>query len=130
MCRIMTIIVAGVLGMAGCHGDTHLSTDVNADLLRTSAVSTMAPVAVQGNVACSTCVASNGMAIVVTSVMTGNVAHALLNGIGSYAVSGTAKVGDTLTITVTVTKESGAITQSAKAAVPDGGGTITQNFQF
>lgn len=126
----LIVIMAAVLGMAGCHDDTHLSTDVNSDLLRASAVPTLSPVAVQGTVTCSTCDASNGMAVVVTSLRTGTVAHALLGGIGGYALNGVAKDGDTLTIAVTVTQTSGAVTQSARATVPEGGGTVTQDFQF
>lgn len=124
------IILVGILGMIGCHGDTHLSTDVNSALLQNPTNDVTVSVTLQGNVACGTCDPSVGMAIVATSPTMGKVANGLMNGIGSYALGGIAKSGDSLRITVTVSKESGLVTKSATATVPDGGGTITQDFQF
>ncbi len=118
------------MGIIGCHGDTHYSTDINADLLRATSTSTTVPVIIQGNVACATCDSGYGMAVVVSSVIMGNVAHGLMEGIGNYKLDGQAKEGDTLTIIVTLTQKSGPVSQGAKTTVPVGGGTITQDFQF
>jgi hypothetical protein len=126
----LIIIIAGVLGLVGCHGDTRWSTDVNSDLLRDTTRPVTVQVALQGKVSCAPCDASEGMSIVATSPTMGMVAHGLMDAIGSYTLNGVAKSGDTLTIAVTVTMGSGLVSKNATASVPEGGGTVTQDFQF
>lgn len=128
--RFLMLLASISLGIWGCHGDSHLATDVQSTLLQNSTSPHTVGVTIQGTVTCSSCDASVGMAIVVTSPTMGNVANGLLNGIGSYSLSGSAKSGDPLTIIVTVSKTSGLVGKNASATVPDGGGTITQDFQF
>lgn len=126
----LIIIIVGALAVAGCHGDTRFSTDVNSALLQDSTSPVTVQVTLQGKVSCSDCDSSIGMTIVATSPTMGLVAHGLMNGIGSYSLGGVAKSGDMLKIVATVTKESGLMSKSATASVPDGGGTVTQDFQF
>lgn len=117
------------LGISACH-DTHLATDVDSALLQHSAQTPQVGIAIQGKVSCAGCVANNGMAIVVGGTLSGLVANGLYSGFGSYQLNGSARPGDGLRITVIVTQSSGAVTQNADVTVPEGGGTITQDFNF
>lgn len=127
-CRFLFLL--GFLGIAACHGDSHLATDIDAALLQTNKNLVMVPVTIQGTVQCGNCEAENGMAIVVSSLMSGDVANGKFDAIGAYQLTGSAKAGDTLTIKIVLTKSYGVTGKSATASVPDGGGTIQQDFNF
>lgn len=128
--RFLALFAVVSLGIWGCHGDTHLASDVNDVLLQNSTKSTQVLVSLQGKVSCKDCDGAAGMAVIVSSPLYGNVAHGMYDGLGSYTLSGSARANDTVTITVTVSKSYGPIFKEIKAAVPAGGGTITQDFQF
>lgn len=124
------LLLLGFLGIAACHGGSHLATDIDAALLQDSAKRVTVPVMIQGKVTCESCTADDGMGVVVSSVHSGTVANALYEQVGGYAVTGTAKPGDTLTIKITLSRLGGVAGKSATAVVPDSGGTIQQDFNF
>lgn len=124
------LFLLGFLGISACHGDSHLATDVDSVLLQDTVKRVTVPVTIQGEVHCASCVADDGMGIVVSSVVTGTVASGLYEAVGSYSISGSAKAGDTLTIKITLTRLGGVTGKSVTATVPESGGTIQQDFQF
>jgi hypothetical protein len=124
------LLLLGFLGIAACHGDSHLATDIDAALLQDTAKRVTVPVTIQGKVTCISCDADDGMGIVVTSATMGSVASGLYEGVGNYSLTGTAKSGDTLTIKITLSRLGGVTGKSVTATVPEGGGTILQDFQF
>jgi hypothetical protein len=124
------LLLLGFFGIAACHGDSHLATDIDAALLQDAAKRVTVSVTVHGNVSCVSCASDDSMGVVITSMLMGSVASGLYEGVGNYSLTGTAKPGDTLTIKVTLSRLGGVAGKSATTIVPESGGTIQQDFQF
>ncbi len=127
-CRFLMLLC--VLGVAGCHSDSHLATGINSALLNSTATYPTVAVTFQGKVTCTGCDGSAGMTVVVSSAASGLVTNGFYENVGGYKLMSTAHALDTLTIRVAVTKTSTVVGKTVSVPVPEAGGVIQQDFEF